>query len=126
MYTRHNNHKHVRQHNAQKNAAHCHCQYVSHSVTQKSYRKHTSPQNTRHVPHIRKACHPRNKFANVECFYCMKLGHTSNVCFYRRLHLNMLPVNYFDITNLGQERFGFKRKYDLCFVGVLEVHKNKK
>ena len=29
------------------------------------------------------------------------------------------------LTNLGQERFGFKRMYKLCFVGVLEVHKNK-
>ena len=40
MYTRHNNHKHARQHIAPKNIAHCHCSCVSysmsHSMTQKS------------------------------------------------------------------------------------------
>ena len=101
MYTRHNNHKHARQHIAPKNTAHCHCNCMSHfrthSMTQKSYRKHTPPQNTMHVSYTRKAYHPRvNKFANVECFHYMTKGHTSNVCFYRRLGLNLLPSDYLE------------------------------
>ena len=76
IYTRHNNHKHARQHIAPKNTVHCHCNCMSHSITQKSYKKHPLPQNTRHVPYTRKAYHPRvNKFANVECFYYMTKGH---------------------------------------------------
>ena len=95
MYTRHNNHKHARQHIAPKNTAHYHCNCMAHFMTQKSYRKLTTPQNTRHVLHPRKAYHPRiNKFANVECFYCMTKGHTRNVCFYTKMHLNMLPLDY--------------------------------
>ena len=41
MYTRHNNLKHVAQHNAHKHIAqtyqntHCHCQCMSHTMTQK-------------------------------------------------------------------------------------------
>ena len=63
MYTRHNNYKHARQHIAPKNIAHCHCNCMSHSMTQKSYRKNLTPQNTRHVSYTRKAYHPRvNKF----------------------------------------------------------------
>ena len=104
MYTRHNNHKHVRQHIAHKNTAHCHCNCMSHSITHKRYRKPYVPQNTRHVSYTRKAYHPRvNKFANVECFYCMTKGHTSNVCFYRKLHLNMLPMDYLE-TNQPRPR----------------------
>ena len=104
MYTRHNNHKHAKQHIAPKNTAHCHCNCMSHSITQKSYRKHPLPQNTRHVPYTRKTYHPRvNKFANVECFYCMTKGHTSNVCYYRKLHLNMLPMDYLE-TNQPRPR----------------------
>ena len=82
MYTRHNHNWHVIQHNAHKHVtqiyqnAHCHCNCMSHSMTQKSYRKHPLAQNTRHVSYTRKAYHPRvNKFANVECFYCMTKGH---------------------------------------------------
>ena len=30
------------------------------------------------------------------------------------------------LTNLDQQRFEFKRIFKLCYVGVLEVHKNKK
>ena len=96
MYTRHNNHTHARQHIAPKNIAHCHCNCMSHCITQKSHRNHP-PQYIRHVPYTRKAYHPRvNKFANVECFYCMTKGHTSNVCYYRKLHLNMLPMDYLE------------------------------
>ena len=81
IYTRHNDHKHARQHIAPKNTAHFYYNYMS----RKSYRKHPLPQNTRHVPYTRKAYHPRvNKFSNVECFYCMTKGHTSNVCYYRK------------------------------------------
>ena len=105
----------------------CHCHCMSHTMTQKSYRNHSPPQHTRYVSHTKKTYYPRvNKFANVECFYCMTKGHTSNVCYYRKLHLNMLLWIILKLTNLGQERFGFKRMYKLCFVGVLEVHKNKK
>ena len=43
MYTRHNNHKHARQHIAPKNTVHCHCNCMAHSITQKSYRKHFLP-----------------------------------------------------------------------------------
>ena len=104
MYTRHNHHKHVRQHIAPKNTAHCHCNCMSHSITQKNYRKHPLLQNTRHVPYIRKAYHSRvNKFANVECFYYMTKGHTSNVYYYRKLHLNMLPMDYLE-TNQSRPR----------------------
>ena len=55
MYTRHHNLKHVAQYNAHKHVAqvyqntHCHYNCMSHSMTQKSYRKHHLPQNTRHV-----------------------------------------------------------------------------
>ena len=102
MYTRHN--KHVRQHIAPKNTAYFHYNCMSHSRTQKSYRKPYVPQNTRHVSYTRKAYHPRvNKFANVECFYCMTKGHSSNVFFYRRLHLNLLPLDYFE-TNQPRPR----------------------
>ena len=93
MYTRHNNHKlaiinHITKYR-------CNC--MSHSMTQKSYKKHPTPQNTRHISHTRKVYHPRvNKFANVEWFHCMTKGHTSNVCFYRKLHLNMLPLDYLE------------------------------
>ena len=99
IYTRQNNHKHARQHIAPKNTAYCHCNCMSHSIPQKGYRNQPPQQHKRHVPHTRKTFHPRiNKFANVECFYCMTKGHTSNVCYYRKLHLNMLPVNY-NVTN---------------------------
>ena len=75
IYTRHN--KHVRQYIAPKNTAYFHCNCMSHSRTQKSYRNHSPPQHTRHVSHIKKTYHPRvNKFANVEWFYCMTKGHT--------------------------------------------------
>ena len=114
MYTRHNDYKHVRQpitnrnsahrNSAHMNSAHCHCDCMSHSIPQKGYRNHPPQQHKRHVPHTRKAFHPRiNKFTNVECFYCMTKGHTSNVCYYRRLHLNMLPVNY-NVTNQPRPR----------------------
>ena len=43
MYTRHNNHKHVRQHIAPKNTAHFYCNCMSCSRTQKSYRNHSPP-----------------------------------------------------------------------------------
>ena len=73
IYTRYHNNRHTTQHNPYKHVvqnAHCHCNYISHfrthSMTQKSYRKHLPPQNTRHVLQTRKAFHPRiNKFANV-------------------------------------------------------------
>ena len=104
MYTRHNHHKHVRQQFAYRNSAHYHCNCMSHSTPQKGYRNHPPQQHKRHVPHPRKASHPRiNKLANVECFYCMIKGHTSNVCYYRKLYLNMLPVNY-NVTNQPRPR----------------------
>ena len=107
MYTRHHNNRHATQHNTHKHVAqnaHCHYNCMSHSMTQKSYRKHPLPQNTRHISYTRKAYHPRvNKFANVECFYCMTKGHTSNVCYYRKLHLNMLPMDYLE-TNQPRPR----------------------
>ena len=104
MYTRHNNHKHIRQQIVPKNIAQCNCNCMSHSITQKSYRKHSLPQNTRHVSYTRKTYNPRvNKFMNVECFYCMIKGHTSNVCYYRKLHLNMLPMDYLE-TNQPRPR----------------------
>ena len=104
IYTRHNNHKHARQHIAPKNTAHYHYNCISHFMTQKSYRKHLLPQNTRHDSYTRKTYHPRvNKFANVECFYCMTKGHTSNLCYYRKLHLNMLPLDYLE-TNQPRPR----------------------
>ena len=36
------------------------------------------------------------RFANVKCFYCIILGHTSNIYYYRKLHLQLLPLDYFD------------------------------
>ena len=94
MYTKYNHNRHATQYNAHKYVAqtyqntHCHCQCMSHTMTQKIYRKYPPPQYTRHVSHTRKAYHPRvNKFANVECFYCMTKCHSSNVCLYRKLHL---------------------------------------
>ena len=56
----------------------------------------------------------------------MTKGHTSNVCYYRKLHLNMLPMDYLETNQPSQERFEFKRMYKLYFVGVLEIHKDKK
>ena len=97
MYTRHNNHKHARKHIAPKNTTHCHCNCMSHSINQKSYKKYPLPQNTRHVSYTRNSYSPRrNQFSNVEYFYCMTKGHTSNVCFYRRLGLNLLPSDYLE------------------------------
>ena len=103
MYARHNYNRHATQHNAHKYVVktyqntHCYCQCMSHTMTQKSYRNYSPPQYTRHVSHTKKTYHPRvNKFANVECFYCMTKGHSSNVCFYRKLNLQLLPSNYFD------------------------------
>ena len=61
MYTRHNHHKHVRQQFIPKNTAHFHCNCMSHTMTQKSYRMHPPPQHIRHVSHTRKAYHPRRK-----------------------------------------------------------------
>ena len=108
MYTRHNYNRHATQYNAHKHVAqsyqNTHCQCMSHTMTQKSYRNHSSPQHTRHVSHTRKAYHPRvNKFANVKCFYCMTKGHSSNVCFYRKLHLQLPPSDYFE-TNQPRPR----------------------
>ena len=103
MYTRHNHNRHATQHNAHKHVAqtyqntYCHCQCMSHTMTQKIYKNHSLPQHIRHVSHTRNSySHRRNKFANVEYFYCMTKGHTSNVCFYRRLHLNLLPSDYLE------------------------------
>ena len=122
MYTRHNNHKHVAQHNAHKHVAqtyhntHYHCQCMSHIMTQKSYRKHLPPQHTRHVSHTRKAYYPRiNKFVNVECFYFMTKGHSSNICFYRKLYLQLLPSYYFE-TNQLRPRKGLGSKECINFV----------
>ena len=42
--------------------------------------------------------HGLTRFSNVKCFYCMTLGHTSNVYYYKKLHLNMLPLNIDDIN----------------------------
>ena len=110
MYTRHNNHKHVDQYNAHKHVAqtyhntHYHCQCMSHTMTQKSYRNHSPPQHTRHISHTRNSYSlKRNKFANVECFYCMTKDYTSNVYFYRILYLNMLHLDYLD-TNQPRPR----------------------
>ena len=96
IYTRYNTTKYATQspHNTQ-----CHYQCMSHSLlmAQKTFRKPTQPQHKRHVSHTRQLYAPRrNRFANVECFYCMTKGHTSNVCFYRRLHLQLLPLDYFE------------------------------
>ena len=103
MYTRHDYNRNVAQYNVHKYVVqtyqntHYHCQCMSHTMTQKSYRKHSLPQYKRHVSHTRKAYHPKkNKFANVEYFYYMSKGHTSNVWFYRRLHLNLLPLDYLE------------------------------
>ena len=77
---------------------------MSHSRTQNSHRKHPPPQHIEHIYYTRKAYPPRrNKFVNVECFYCMTKGHTSNVCFYRKLHLKMLPLDYLE-TNKPRSR----------------------
>ena len=101
MYTRHNAHKHIAQ--TYQNT-HCHCQSMSHTMTQTSYRNHSPPQHIRHVSHTRNSYSPRrNKFANVEYFYCMTKGHTSNVYFYTRLHLNLLPLDYLE-TNQPRPR----------------------
>ena len=35
-----------------------------------------------------------NRFAKIRCFYCTELGHTSNVCYYRKFHLNLLSKDY--------------------------------
>ena len=49
MYIRHNDLKHVAQHNSHKHVAqtyqntYCHCQCISHTMTQKSYRNHSPP-----------------------------------------------------------------------------------
>ena len=70
---------------------------MSHTITKKSYRKHSQPQHQRHVSYTKKAYYSRrNKFANVEYFYCMTKGHSRNVCFYRILHLNLLPFDYLE------------------------------
>ena len=70
---------------------------MSHTMTQKSYRNHSQPQHQRHISHTRKSYSPkRNKFTNIECFYCMTKGHRSNVCLYRILHLNLLPLDYLE------------------------------
>ena len=72
---------------------------MSHTMTQKSYKKHSPPLHTRYISHTRKAYHPKgNKFANIEYFYYMTKGHTSNVYFYRKLHLNLLPLDYLKIN----------------------------
>lgn len=111
MYTKHNHHKHVRQLIASKNSGHCHCNCISHSITQKCYRKHLLPQNRMHAPNSRKLYHPRvNKFTNVMCFYCMIKGHTSNVCFYRKLHLNMLPMDYLDANQPRPRKVWVQKK----------------
>ena len=55
IYTKHNYNRHVAQYNAHKHVAktyqntYCHCQYMSHTITQKSYKNHSPPQHTRHV-----------------------------------------------------------------------------
>ena len=68
---------------------------MSHTMTQKSYKNDSPPQHKRYVPYVRNSHSLRvNKFANIECFYCMTKGHTSNVCFYKRLHLNLLLLDY--------------------------------
>ena len=110
MYTRHNYSRHATQHNAHKHVAqtyqntHCHCHCMSHTMTQNNVRKHTPQQHKRHVSYTRKPYHPRrNKFTNVECFYCMTKGHSSNVYFYRKLHLQLLPSDYFK-TNKPRPR----------------------
>ena len=89
---------------AYRNSAHYHYNCMSHSTPQKGYRNHPPQQHKRHVSHPRKAFHPRiNRLANVEYFYCLTKGHTSNVCYYRKLHLNMLPKDY-NVTNQPRPR----------------------
>ena len=61
MYIRHSNHKHVRQYIAPKNTGHFHCNCMSHSRTQKSYKNHSPPQHTRHVSHTRNSYSLRRK-----------------------------------------------------------------
>ena len=51
--------------------------------------------------HVKNSYAPRfNKFANVQCFYCMTLGHASNVCYYRKLHLQLFPLDYHETNQL--------------------------
>ena len=38
----------------------------------------------------------QNRFAKIKCFYCMKFGYTNNMCYYKKLHLNLLPMDYFE------------------------------
>ena len=62
---------------------------------------HTTPfmsrKTTNHLSHNSFSKVGRqNKFSKTKCFYCMKFGHTNNVCYYRKLHLNLLPMDYFE------------------------------
>ena len=50
----------------------------------------------------------QNRFAKIRCFYYMKLGHTNNVCYYIKFHLNLIPKDYFEIKKLDQLKFEFK------------------
>ena len=66
-------------------------------MTHNNTRKHIPQQHHRHISYTRKPYHPRrNKFVNVECFYCMTKGHSNNICLYRKLHLQLLHSDYFE------------------------------
>ena len=73
MYTRHNNHKHVAQHNVHKHVTqtyqniYFHCQCMSYTMAQKSYKTYSPPQHIRHVSHTRKAYHPRRNVIFKTC-----------------------------------------------------------
>lgn len=58
------------------------------------YRKATNHHNHAKLVYVGR----QNKFSNIKCFYCMKLGHINNVCYYRLLHLSLLSKNYFEIN----------------------------
>ena len=73
-----------------------------------------APRMYMHMPHLKMSsrnvrtnlykrnnashAHGRNRFTNVRCFYRMTLGHTSNVCYYKKLHMNLLSKDFGDVN----------------------------
>ena len=87
MYTKKHTPKHVTPHH---NMHTYECMAYAHFRTRFPSRRYVQHFHAKSAYALR-----HNRFANVRYLYYMRLGHTSNVCYYRILHLNLLPKGYF-------------------------------
>ena len=85
------NKRHIHMHfRPQKFMHYCDCEVHTHSrliVSRKAINHH----NYAKLAYVG----GQNRSTKIKCFYWMKFENTNNVYYYRQLHLNILPIDYF-------------------------------